>query len=84
MAFTTKDIANFFSLCTFNFPFSVIRYLYFLCKCLRQLVTRGNDQLKNRSSFGHCARFKFDDLCNLLFLLLLFSTFVMHCSNLLK
>ena len=66
MAFTTEDIANFVSLRTFNFPFSIIRYLQFLCKCLRQLITRGNDQLESRSSFGQCARFKFDDLCNLL------------------
>ena len=28
-----------------------------LCKCLRQLVARGIDQLELLRSFGHCAHF---------------------------
>ena len=30
------------------------------------LAARGSDQLESLSSFGHCAHFTFDDLCNLM------------------
>ena len=45
-----------FFLCTLNF-LSPLYILVVLCKCLRQLVTRGNDQLESLISFGHCAHF---------------------------
>ena len=41
--------------------------LVVLCKCLRQLVVRGSDQLESLSFFGHCAHFTSHDLCNLLY-----------------
>ena len=72
--------------CKYNFmPFRFFCLCYTLFKCLRQLVTRGSDQLESQSSFAHCAHSTFDFLCNLM---LFYFTFVMYCiffcSKLLK
>lgn len=42
------------------------------CLSMPVSCTRGSDQLKSLSSFGHCTLFTFGDLCNLLFHLSLF------------
>ena len=56
----------------------------FMQPSLYALVTRGSDQLESLSSFGHCAHFTIDYLCNFfvsIFLLLL--TFVIYIITLL-
>ena len=50
------------------------------CNFVRQLVTRGSDQLESLT-FGHCAHFTFDYLCNFLFPLTFFSSYLCNLYN---